>query len=116
MSEKIISVVQSNIVPGKQEELKSLLEEMIEFCRQTEPGLLAYDWYINEAGTTCTVIEQYQDSNALLYHGQNYQRFTEALNQCRTIQSLVINGNVSDQLRQLAEPMGAVINSHFCGL
>ena len=36
-----------------------------------DPGTSLYEWFINEAGTECIVLETYDDAEALLAHARN---------------------------------------------
>jgi hypothetical protein len=51
MSEPILYVDTSEIREGKLEELKTAMNELVEFVETNEPGLIAYNVYLNEDGS-----------------------------------------------------------------
>lgn len=111
MTSKITFFVCSKLNDGKKEELIALLNELTEHCKKTEPGMLGYDWYLSEDEQHCYVIEQYADEQAVFFHQQNYQPFLPRLNDCRTLESAKVMGNVNDTLKAAMKGMGAEVCS-----
>jgi len=109
MDTKIVLVVESAVTPGRFEGLKPLIEELSAHCHANEDGLLRYDWFISDDQTVVRVVEEYADSDAIRFHGQNCASFQLALAECRTVQKLEVFGNPDADLRAVFESRGASI-------
>ena len=105
MRTEITVLVESEILPGQAEALREVVGRVIEHCGETEPGLLAYEWYVDEAASEARVVERYADSDALLFHFQNYARFGEELAACRKMKKLTLLGEPSEALQKALEAM-----------
>lgn len=102
MPRPLTLLVESEILPGKARELREVLARVIAHCGETEPGMLAYDWYIDAQEQECRVVERYADSDAVLFHFENYARFGAQLAACRSLQKLTLLGEPSEALAGLA--------------
>jgi len=110
MSEPIIYIDRSEIREGKLEELKTAMNELIEFIEANEAQLIAYNVYFNEDGTRMAVVHVHPDSASLEFHmkvaGPAFPKFAEFI-QLLTID---VYGKPSDdlveQMRQKAQMLG----------
>ena len=110
MSEPIIYIDRSEIREGKLEELKTAMNELIEFIEANEAQLIAYNVYFNEDGTRMAVVHVHPDSASLEFHmkvaGPAFPKFAEFI-QLLTID---VYGKPSDDLleqtRQKARMLG----------
>lgn len=109
MTNSIVLLVESEVVPGKVDDLQKLIAEVSAHCHATEPGMMRYDWFISPDGSSVRVLEEYADSEAIRFHGQNYASFQPALGECRTVRSLQLLGEPDDELREIMESRGAPI-------
>lgn len=66
MSERISTVGEISIQPGKLEALKDVVVKLIQNVEENEPYTLIFAFHLNEDGTKCTVIEHYQNSAAAM--------------------------------------------------
>jgi len=111
MSELIVYVDQSDIRDGKFEELKTAMNELVEFVETNEPQLIAYNVYFNEDRTRMTVLHIHSDSASLEFHfnvaGRLFPRFAEFIR----LLAIDIYGKPSDdlmeQLNKKAEMLGS---------
>jgi quinol monooxygenase YgiN len=111
MSELIVYVDQSDIRDGKFEELKTAMNELVEFVETNEPQLIAYNVYFNEDRTRMTVLHIHSDSASLEFHfnvaGRLFPRFAEFIR----LVAIDIYGKPSDdlmeQLNKKAEMLGS---------
>src|SRR5690349_16179316 len=87
------AIVRFRFDDGDVEEFKRLSEECMEIVRAKDTGTLQYDTYFNDDETECIVIERFQDSDALIQHGENLAHLMDAI---------IATGSVSGQL--LGEP------------
>jgi quinol monooxygenase YgiN len=65
------AVAKFRIQPGKTEEFRRIAAESVAIVRAKDPGTPEYEWFMNEAGTECIVVETYEGDEALQAHGRN---------------------------------------------
>ena len=109
MAEPITLVVESAVIDGKLDDLRSLIAEVTAHCSATEPGMLRYDWFVSDDGTEVRVLEQYADSEAVRFHAANYASFMPALAECRTPMRMTLLGDADDELRAVLAQRGALM-------
>lgn len=101
MAEPIVYIDRSAIVEGRLEELKPALDGLVEPIESEEPGLLAYNVYLDEAGSQMTVIHVHPDSASLERHmkvvGPALRRFAEMIR----LSTIEVYGKPSDELLEL---------------
>ena len=68
---KYRSVAKFRIHDGKGAEFRALAAQCLEAVKAREPGTSQYEWFINESGTECVVLETYEGDEALLAHTRN---------------------------------------------
>jgi quinol monooxygenase YgiN len=67
----IRTIARFRIHPGKLDDFKSAASAGLKIVAEQDPATLAYEWYLDEAGAHCTVVEMYRDAAALLAHSKN---------------------------------------------
>ena len=67
----IFAIARFSIEPGKQEEFNALAREAFSLVEKHEPDTLAYEWFLNAAGTECLTIDVYRNPAALMKHMAN---------------------------------------------
>jgi len=75
----IRSIAHFRIHPGKLEEFKNGASAGLKIVAEKDPGTTAYEWYLDEPGGHCTVIEMYRDLEALLAHSKNVGHLVRGL-------------------------------------
>ena len=75
--------------------------------------MLQYDWYVSESSNTIKVFETYVDSDAVLFHFDNYKPFASRLSRSRAFVSMEVFGNASDPLTQRVKKINA---QHFTAI
>ena len=110
MEDRIIIIATSKLIENKLVELQETVKELQEHCLETENGMLQYDWYVSESSETIKVLETYSNSEAVLYHFDNYKPFAARLSESRSFISLEIFGNASPELKQRVQKINA---EHF---
>jgi quinol monooxygenase YgiN len=68
MSEPLVLIDSSEIRPGKLEEVKAGLRELVDFVEANEPLQLAYAMSLNKEGTRMTVVQIHPDSASVELH------------------------------------------------
>lgn len=98
MSESILIIGNSLIHEGKHEELKSAMDEYVEFVKANEPQIIAFNVYLNTEGTQVTVLQLHPNSESAEFHtkiaGPFFSRFLDLI----TMSGLYIYGNPSPSL------------------
>lgn len=110
MSEPIVYIDSSEVRDGRLEELKTAMNELIEFVEANEPQLIAYNVYFKEDGTRMTVVAVHPDSASLDFHmkvaGPLFPKFAEFIK----LLTIDVYGKPSDelveQMRQKAQMLG----------
>lgn len=101
MSEPLISLDTSLIRDGRLDEVKEAVAELVEFVRSNEPRPIAYEVYLDEAGSRMTVVQVHPDSASMEYHmtvaGPAFAGFAELI----TLSTLDVYGKPSDELLEL---------------
>jgi quinol monooxygenase YgiN len=110
MSDCIIVIDSSEILEGKLEELKTALEELVEFVEANEADPIAYNVYFDEAGTRMTVLQIHPSSAAMEFHlrvaGPVFRKFTELVKLSRVDFYGRPSEAVLEQMRQKAQLLG----------
>lgn len=113
MKDRIIIIATSLLIKNKLPQLQETLKELQKHCSNTEEGMLQYDWYVSEDSNTIKVLETYTNSEAVLFHFDNYKPFAARLGESRTFVSLEVYGNASDELKQRVKKINA---EHFTAI
>jgi len=116
MKNRISVIATLELVGDKLSELQAVVTELQQHCKQTENGMLQYDWYKADNSSTIKVLETYVDSEAVLLHFDNYKSFAPRLSEFRTFVSLEVYGNASNELRKRVEKINAIHYSAFAAL
>ena len=100
MSENVYWVLEFAVDPGRFEELKTLMAELVEATRKNEAGMLDNHWAISDDRQVCHIYERFQDSAAVMTHlqwfGPNFgERFMKILKPTR----FVIYGTPSAEVK-----------------
>ncbi len=113
MEDRIIIIATSKLLKNQLTQLEETVKELQKHCANTEEGMLQYDWYISENLETIKVLETYTNSEAVLFHFDNYKPFAASLSESRTFVSLEVFGNASDALKQRVKKINA---AHFTAI
>ena len=109
MTDNISYVFEVAVRPGKLEEFKTLMQEMVEATQANEPDTLNYEWFISHDGTVCHTCERYRNSDAVMTHMKSVrERFSERYFAASEPKRLVVYGNPSDEIRAMFAPLNAV--------
>jgi quinol monooxygenase YgiN len=113
---EIYWVFELAIKPGRFEDLKTLIADMVEATRRNEVGALNYEWAISDDQQVCHVYERYQDSAATITHlesfGANFSaRVMEVVKPTR----LVVYGTPNDQVKEALAGLSPVYMAPFGG-
>ena len=115
MNKKAQFFLEFTLQDGEQEVFKKQLDEIIPFIENSEPGALIYEFYFNEDGSKCYVLEQYYDSAAMMTHLVNVSTRLQELLKIAAITRLEILGDLSPEGHAFAESLGAKFYNFYGG-
>jgi quinol monooxygenase YgiN len=97
------------INPGRFEDLKTLMADLVEATQKNEVGTLNYEWAISDDQQVCHVYERYRDSAAVLTHLESFgANFAGRLMEAVTPSRLVVYGTPSAQAKDGLAGLGPV--------
>jgi quinol monooxygenase YgiN len=116
MTDNVYWLIEASIKEGEIENVKGLMNEMIEKTKADEPGALFYEWSISDDEKTLYLFERYKDSQAVLAHmdsfGKNFaSRFMGSL-EIRKFQTF---GDPNEAVLGLFKNVGAKFNKPLGG-
>ena len=56
------------IKPGKLETARKRLAEVVDLVEANEPRLIAFNFYLDEAGTTASCVQVHPDATSMVFH------------------------------------------------
>ena len=108
-SEKITFLFEMSVNPSKSKaEIKALMEQVVPYMRENEPGAYDYGYYISDDGKKMTLIEKYINSEAALLHINNFEKGPnkDPFFEMFSFDSFVLTGNARPELRKRVEGYG----------
>jgi quinol monooxygenase YgiN len=101
MSSHVYWMLELDVHPGREDDFRALMAEMVSATQGNEPGTLNYEWATSADGTICHIYERYADSAAVMTHlatfGEQFAgRFLEVLKPTR----FMVYGSPSAEVRE----------------
>ena len=97
---ELFFVFELAITPGRFEDLKTLIADMVAATQKNEVGTLNYEWAISDDQQVCHVYERYRDSAAVMTHLESFSaNFAVRLMEAVTPARLVVYGTPSAQVK-----------------
>jgi quinol monooxygenase YgiN len=116
MNNNVYWIVEVAIKDGELDNLRSLINEMIDASQANEPGTLNYEWTICEDGKTCHIYERYTDSAAALTHlGTFNKKYAARLMAAVDVTRFVVYGDPNNEVKAAFAGSDAVFMSCFGG-
>jgi quinol monooxygenase YgiN len=106
--------VELAIYPGKVDAFKRLAEEAINITL-AKSKVLGYQFYFNNDGSKCCLLEQYPDSEALLPHIANLQPIVQKVLAVSRVTRFEVFGNLNPEARKTLSDFGAKIFEYWNG-
>jgi quinol monooxygenase YgiN len=66
MKNHVSWLIELEMLPGKEQAVRALMQELTEATRAHEPGALSYEWSTSADGTRCHLYERYAGSDAAM--------------------------------------------------
>ena len=99
MSGPVINVFTYTIKPGKEEEARKRIAELVDFVETNEPRMIAFHAYLDQDGSTLSIVQVHPDSASMEFHMQvNAKHFATAFDWLDTSISQQYLGPISDAL------------------
>lgn len=123
MSGPIVYIDRSRVRPGKLEELKPAIEDLVEFIEEREPQLLSYGFHLDEDESRMTVVAVHPDAASVELHmevgGEAFRGFADLIE----MEGIEVYGEPTDrmleQLQQKADALGeagrVVVDRQYAG-
>jgi len=112
MSEPIYYIDRSTIRQGALNEVSRRVPELVDFIKEQEPQLIAYDFYFDQHRETMTVSSVHPDSESLKLHmevGRSaFQEFADLID----LYSIEVYGQPSDEVISLLEDKAAMLGDN----
>ena len=109
-------IVDLTIADGRFEEFQAIAEDM-SAGTQTEPGALAYEFYLDVDRQQCRLIEIYSDSDAALAHckGRVVQQLVPNLLGVSSLAGFSVYGDLSPEAAGILNKAGAQLFTTWQG-
>ena len=99
MSGPLINVITYTIKPGKQEEARKRIPELVDFVETNEPRMIAFHAYLDQDGNTLSIVQVHPDAASMEFHMQvNAKHFATAFDWLDTSMSGQYFGPISGAL------------------
>ena len=108
MNNQVYWMLELEIQPGREQDFRALMKEMVAATLNDEPDTLAYEWSTSGDGKRCHIFEHYADSAATMKHLANFgekfaARFLDVLNPT----SFVVYGSPNQDVKDALAALGA---------
>jgi quinol monooxygenase YgiN len=100
-------IVRQGIMPGKLDEFMKLAEALTCGVEDNEPTTLGYEWFIDEAGTTCYLNEYYGSSEDFLMHFKGLGPKLHDMLAISPLQEMLVLGDPNAEVKELLGGLGA---------
>lgn len=106
--ETVRFIVSFTIDAGSDERFEAVSREMTSLT-QTEPGTLAYDWYMSGDRRQCRLYESYTDGKAVVAHlaGPVVQQLVPKLLEVSKLSGFEVYGNPGPEATEMLAGLGA---------
>lgn len=99
MAEPFIYIGTTTIKPGKLEEARKSIGELVDFVETNEPRMIAFHCFLNEEGTKLTIVQVHPDVASMELHMEiNAKHFTTAFDYLESSVSEQYYGAISETL------------------
>jgi len=109
-AEPIIYIDNSEIIPGRHEELTGAIKELADFVQANEPELIAYRVYFSADGMHMSVMHIHPNSASLEHHfkvtASRFARFAGLIHLSRIDVYGELNHALVERLREKARMLG----------
>jgi hypothetical protein len=112
MPGSILYVDRSRIRPGRLDDLRRGVRELVAFIEQREPRLLFYGFDIDEESGRMTVVAVHPDAASLEYHMDVGAAAFRALGDYLDMESIEVYGEVTERVREQLDVKARDLGEH----
>jgi quinol monooxygenase YgiN len=106
----IVVVDTSEVLEGRLEDVKAAFHELVQFVEANEPDAIGYWMYLNEDGSSMTIVQVHPDSASMEFHMKVAGPAFAKLKAMLRLRSMDVYGQPSEellaQLQQKARMLG----------
>ena len=112
----IALLLTAEVLPGQMDNFRQLVPRLVAATAE-EPGTLVYEWSFHPDQKTYSLVEVYQNSDALVAHFKHLTStdFLKELGQVRKITHGIVLGSPDAQAKELLARVDPVYTSHIDG-
>jgi quinol monooxygenase YgiN len=115
MPDHVIYVDRFQVREGKLDDFRRYVTEMTEFVEKNEPGVLSFNYYLDEDGAGGTAVFVFSDARALDLHLElASSRFQEGY-ELLSATDIQLLGRPSDRAVELARAFNATLKTKLAG-
>ena len=107
-------LVELNVFTGKAEAFKELVQEAINIAL-AKSKVIAYRFYFDNDGSTCYLLEQFPDSDALLPHIASLQPIVQRVLAVSRVTKFMVFGDLDPEAKNALTEFGAKIFGYWNG-
>lgn len=115
MGEEVVYVDRFELREGRLDDFKRYAKEMAELAERNEPGVVSFNYYLDEGGTKGTAVFVFTDAEALDVHldlvSARFQQGYELL----AAAEIDLLGRPSDRAVAMARSFGASVKAQVAG-
>jgi quinol monooxygenase YgiN len=115
MGDQVSWLLELAVKPGKLDELKAVMAEMVESTR-AEQGTLNYEWFVSDDSQSVDVYERFRDSTAVMAHLATFGKtFAARLLATADVARWTVLGDPTDEARAAMARSGAAFLGSLAG-
>jgi quinol monooxygenase YgiN len=116
MNGNVYWVLELAVQPGRLNDLRRVMHDMVEAASTHEPGTLNYEWNVSDDGTVCHIYVRYRDSAAVMTHMRAFgTKFTARFMELVTITRFTVYGSPNAEVKAALAAYGPVYLAPFGG-
>lgn len=116
MSEYVAWMFELEVREGREADLRTLMNEMVDATHSNEPGTLMYEWNFTDDGRRLFLYERYAGSAAAMTHIATFgSKFASRFFEILEPRGFTLFGNPSEDVKQALASPGMVIVSQRAG-
>lgn len=112
MGEAIVYIDRSRVRPGKVEELKAAITELVELIESREPQLHFYGFYLDEDESRMTVVAVHPDAASVELHMDVGATAFSGFRDFIEMEGIEVYGEPSERMLEQLEKKAATLGDH----
>lgn len=109
MPDPIFYLDRSTIRDGESEEVRRRIPELVGFIERSEPQLLSYEFYVDDAARQMTVTSLHPDADSLRFHLEVGRAAFAQFASLIDLEAIEVFGSLGDEVVALLEDKAAML-------